>query len=106
MVFVNARVNISAGLAKVADRIVEGIGRMNDGSLAIDTAAPSGSNYSRGFRLNSSGAIFGTTATAGTDQWIEGLRVSSLGQLVYEVAASTSFVNGNPLTANGRFAVN
>lgn len=105
MKFTSGRVDTTIGAGTAADFINEGIGFMNNGDLAIDTDAPSGSNFKGGIRLNSTGAVYGTTSTAGTDVYVEGLRVSSSGQLVYESAAATSYFNGNPYTSNGRFAV-
>lgn len=100
------RVETTIGAATAADFINEGVGFMNNGDLAIDTDAPTGNNWKGGVRINSSGAIYGTTATAGSDVWVEGIRVSADGQLIYEAANPTSFNNGNPVTANGLFAVN
>lgn len=39
------------------------------------------------------------------DIFIAGLRVTVNGQLVYEDAVAVAASNGNPLTANGRFAI-
>lgn len=103
-VFSSGRVDITAGAAQAPDFISAGVGRMNDGSLAVDTNAPSGSAYINGVRLSAAGAVYGTTSTAGSDVWVSGMRVSAAGQLVYEAAAVTAFQNGNPQTANGRFA--
>lgn len=97
-------VNRSAG--NTSDFVNEGFGFKSNGALAMDTAAVSGTNWCGGFRINNTACIFVTTATAGTDVWKSGLRISKDGQLVIEVAVGTSFVNGNPLTANGVFAVN
>jgi len=102
----NGRVEATVGAATEPDFFNEGVGFMSNGDLAIDTDAPAGSNYRAGIRQNAAGAFYGTTSTAGTDLWIGGLRVSVDGQLVYEAANGTQYVNGNPLTANGRFAVN
>jgi len=96
---------VTVGLNQVADRINEGLGLMNNGSLAIDTAAPSGSLYDRGMRQNSSGALFGTTTVSGSDIFIEGVRFTSGGVLVYQLATPDTFVNGNPIKTNGALAV-
>ena len=103
----SARVPITSGAAQVADRVVQGIGRMNNDNLAIDTnavpATPAG--YSNGFAVNASGAVYVTTALTGTDVWEAGLRRAIDGALVVEEAATTQYDNGNPLTANGVLAV-
>lgn len=105
MLFVGTQVDVTIGAAQAPNFINEGIGFMNDGSLAIDSDAPAGEFYKAGLRLNAAGAIYGTTVAAAGDVWNEGVRMSSLGQLVYEVAAAVAFNNGNPLTAAGLFAV-
>lgn len=100
------RVAATIGAATAANFMNQGNGFMTGGNLAIDTDAPAGQNFRNGIRLNSSGAIYGTTATAGTDVWVQGVRVSAQGQLVYEAANAASFQNGNPQSAAGLFAVN
>ena len=77
---------------------------MNDGSLAVDTDVPAGTLFRAGIRQSAAGAFYGTTTAAGTDNWVGGLRVSNLGQLVFEAAAAVSFQNGDPATSNGRLA--
>lgn len=103
-VFNSGRVDITAGASQDPDFFNQGVGFMNDGSLAVDTDAPAGSLFRGGVRQSSSGAFYGTTSVAGSDIWVQGIRVSALGQLVYEAAAAVAFQNGNPQTSNGRFA--
>lgn len=103
-VFSSGRVDITASAGNVPSFLNQGVGFEADGSLCVDTDAPSGDNYKAGIRLSSAGAVYGTTSTAGSDVWVEGIRVSALGQLIYEAAAATAFQNGNPQTSNGRFA--
>lgn len=79
---------------------------MTGGNLAIDTNAPAGATYEKGFRISAAGALYGTTVQAGTDSWVEGIRVSAIGQIVYESANAAGFASGNPVTAAGNFAVN
>lgn len=102
----NGRVESTIGAGTAPDFFNQGIGFMTNGELAIDTNAPAGSVYRNGIRQSAAGALYGTTSTAGSDVWIGGLRVSVDGQLVYEAANAASYVNGNPLTSNGVFAVN
>ncbi len=82
-----------------------GFGKGASDVLLVDTAAPSGALWIDGFRVNATGCIFGTTSTASDDIWVAGLRCSKEGAVVYEVAAVTQWVNGNPITANGRLSV-
>ncbi len=102
----NGRIEATIGAATNPSFFNEGVGFMANGELAIDTDAPAGDIYRAGIRQSALGAFYGTTSTAGTDIWIGGLRVSVSGQLVYEVANGVDYVNGNPLTSNGRLAVN
>lgn len=99
------RISVTAGAATAPALINQGYGFMANGSLAIDTDAAAGANYGAGFRLSAAGAIYGTTSTAGTDTVNQGLLMSITGQVIYESAAATLVVNGNPITANGRLAV-
>jgi len=73
--------------------------------LCMDSDAPTQAFFNSGFRVNSNGCIHVVAATDPTDVWIQGLRCSSLGQLVIEDAVGVSFVNGNPLTSNSVFAI-
>jgi leucyl aminopeptidase (aminopeptidase T) len=105
MPFSSSRVDITAGAAQAPDFFNQGFGFMNDGTLAVDTNVPAGSNFTKGIRQSAAGAVYGTTTAAGTDLWLEGIRITTLGQIVYESAAATGFASGNPITSNGRFAV-
>jgi hypothetical protein len=99
------RVVVTIGLGVVPDFIDQGFGFKNDGSVCIETGAPGVVSPDGGLALAPNGAIYGTTAQAGTDVWLAGVRVSSVGLLVYEQAVPASFDNGNPKTAAGNFAV-
>lgn len=101
-----SRVAATIGAGTTPNFFSQGVGFMTGGNLAIDTSAPAGSSYRGGIRMSSAGAVYGTTSVSGTDIWFGGLRISALGQLVYEAAAATNYANGNPITANGRLAVN
>lgn len=100
------RVNATIGAATTADFINEGMGFKTGGNLAIDTNVPATGVYDGGIAQNGSGAVHGTTVQAATDVWVQGVRVSALGQLVYESADAATFSSGNPITAAGNFAVN
>jgi hypothetical protein len=104
----SGRVLVTAAPGQASNFFNQGYGFLSTGRLAIDTTAPTGSNYVAGVRRNAAGSIYGTTAldSAGPDIYLGGVRVSTLGQLVYADAASTQFSNGNPITATGAFAVN
>lgn len=101
-----ARVAATIGAATAPNFQNQGFGFMTGGNLAIDTNAPAGGIFYKGFALSVAGALYGTTVQAGTDAWIEGIRVSSIGQIVYQSADAVNFASGNPVTATGSFAVN
>lgn len=109
------------GMTIVADRVLvtvagdivpayfkDGFGFTSGGRLCIDSAAPAGSNYQSGIRRSANGAIYGVTSgDLQTDIWLAGLRFVLLdGRLVYADAASSGYVNGNPITSDFRLAVN
>lgn len=74
--------------------------------LAIDTDTPAGSVWYKGFRMNpTTGAVYGTTTTADSDIYIEGIRATVDGQLVYADDIAASFNSGNPLATGGALAV-
>jgi hypothetical protein len=98
------RVLITAGAGQVPDFINQGVGFMNNGSLAIDTNAVAGSAFKDGFAQNTSGAFYGTTTTSATDVYEGGARRSLAGAVVYIVGAATQYGNGNPQDANGALA--
>lgn len=104
MTITNGQVSVTAGAATEPDFFNQGVGFMSDGSLAINTDPPSGDIYRNGIRQSTAGAFYGTTSEDPSDEFVGGLRISAAGQLVYEAAAAASYINGNPLTANGRFA--
>lgn len=100
------RVAATIGAGTSADFLNQGFGFKTGGNLALDTNAPSGTVGNSGLAQNASGAIFATTTPLGTDGYIEGVRVSALGQLVIESADAATFSSGNPITAAGNFSVN
>ncbi len=61
--------------------------------------------FIKGIGCRNTGAVCGTTTTAGTDVFIEGVRVSAAGKLVYANAAPANTTSGNPVTATGALAV-
>lgn len=103
--FADGRANTTTGAALVADFVNEGVGFMNDGSVAFDSDPPVGDHWKEGTRLNDSGAIYITGVTDPSDVYLSGLRHTTIGQLIIEAGvAPTDFVNGNPITPAGLFA--
>lgn len=96
----SGRIVTTSGAAQVADFINQGIGFMNDGSVAVDTNAPAATpTFINGIAVNGSGALHGKTGSLGTDVFLEGVRVSILGQVVYGTTVAVAFNNGNGTVA-------
>lgn len=100
------RLFATIGAATLPDFFNEGIGYMNNGSVAMDSNVPVSTRFAGGFGYNLAGALFVTTVPSGTDVWVSGLRVSTLGQIIVESADAVSFSNGNGITAAGNLSVN
>ena len=106
LVFTGGRVFIEAGAGQVPDFISGGFGFMDSANaLAVDTDAPAGSVYVKGFRMSPNGAVYGTTTPDDADVYHEGIRRSTAGQIVYEAAAASTYSSRNPVTSNGRFGI-
>lgn len=108
MVFgAGGRIAATIGLDTVADFISQGFGFNNNGNLSLDTDVPNPVSFTKGIAQNASGAAYAIIATQlATDTFVEGIRVSALGQIVIESADAAGFASGNPITAAGNFAVN
>jgi len=100
------RIAATIGAGTVPNFISGGVGFMTGGNLAIDTNAPAGNNFDSGILQSAAGAFYGKTGQLATDVFVQGVRVSALGQIVYESADATSFTSGNGVTAAGNFSVN
>jgi hypothetical protein len=83
---------------------VGGIGFIG-ANMIIDTNAVSGTYTDHGIAQSIAGAIYGTTTTAGSDVFKDGLRLTLSGQLVYAQANPAQVINGNPLDANGALCI-
>jgi hypothetical protein len=103
-----SRIAATIGLGTAAAQILQGFGFMANGNLALDTTVvPVPISFTKGIAQNASGAAFAIIATQqATDTFIEGIRVSALGQIVIESADAAGFASGNPITAAGNFSVN
>jgi hypothetical protein len=104
VIFVTDAVDITTGPGITPDFINQGFGFMNSGALAVDVSAPSGNFFVKGFRMNASGAVFGVLAPATVAAYIEGIPITSEGQLIFDVAATVTFSSRNPITAAGNFS--
>jgi hypothetical protein len=100
------QVAVNRALGNTSDIIYGGFGFKNTAQrlLCMDENAPSGNFWVNGFRVSSTGCIFIVVGTDPSDVWHSGLRRTTQGQLVIEEGVGVSFVNGNPLTANGVLA--
>lgn len=100
----SGRVSITAGAAQAPNVLNQGVGFMNNGSLAIDTNAVAGTSINNGFASNASGALYGTTTPSASDVYEAGVRRTTAGAVVYVVGAGTGVSCGNPQDANGALA--
>lgn len=99
------QIQTTQGAGQAADFISGGVGFMNNGRLALDSAAPAANaNFDQGIAQNASGAYHFTTTPSASDTWIAGVRVSALGQLVIQTAAVVDYSNGQGITTPGRLA--
>lgn len=102
VVITSARVTAEDG--GVITHINGGFAFTANSEIVLDTVnAPQ--VFIKGIGCRNTGAVCATTTTAGTDVFIEGVRVSAAGKLVIEDAASTHTTSGNPCTATGALAV-
>lgn len=90
--------------AGAVDHVVAGFAYTASNELVTDTANDP-QNWIKGIGVRNTGAVCTTTSTAGTDTYIEGVRVSAAGKLVVESAAPANFASGNPVTATGALAI-
>lgn len=101
------RIAATISIGQAANFISQGFGFMNNGNLALDTTVvPAPVSFTKGIAQNATGAAFAVVGQLATDVFVEGIRVSVLGQIVIESADAATFANGNPVTAAGNFAVN
>lgn len=96
------RLNATLTLAPAAPTTVLGGAGFTAGNVILDsTAVPAGAPVLAGIARRADGAIYGTTSTAGTDTFPNGVRVSASGQLVVVQADPANIQNGNPYNASG-----
>lgn len=102
----SGRLDVTISAGPTADHHTSGgFGLAADGTVAMDSDAPTGDLRLKGFRVNATGCLFQTTATDAGDVWLAGIRCSVDGAVVTEAAAAAGAVNGDPFTANGLLAV-
>ena len=81
-----------------------GFGYDAGGQLVLNTAdAPQA--FVKGIGVRTDGAVCATTSTDNSDTYIEGVRVTAAGKLVYEDAAVQHFTSGNGCRSTGALAV-
>jgi len=102
VVFTSDRV--TAEVAGVITHIHGGFAFTALSEIVLDTANDP-QVFIKGLGCRNTGAVCATTTTAGTDVFIEGVRVTAAGKLVIEDAAADHTTPGNPCTATGALAV-
>lgn len=103
----SGQIRITSSIGQQADFISQGIGMMNDGTLALDTTAvPAPTSFYKGIAQNNSGACFVSVGgNSPTDVFVEGIEVTNLGQILSGIGLPVvGFTSGNPLTPLGKFA--
>lgn len=103
MTISNGRVLATIAPGIVPDFFNNGVGFMNNGSLAFDDDAPVGDNYFAGYRRNASGAFYGVDFLIDNfvGNYIQGIPLSATGQIIFNLAADADvYVNGNPVRNN------
>lgn len=101
-------INSDRVLATIATDIVpdffnNGVGFMNNGSIAVDDAVPAGDFYFAGYRRNASGAFYGVDFLIDNAPacYQQGIPLSVTGQIIYNLlVAHDVYVNGNPVRNN------
>lgn len=87
------------------DLIKDGIGLMDDGSLAVDTNTPAGEIYVKGFRISPLGAVYGEQDGTVVNV-LQGVGATSAGAIAYVLDDSPdAFANGNPVLHTGELTV-
>jgi len=104
MLISGGNVSVTAAAGQTPDFFNQGVGFMNNGSLAIDTNAVAGIQTTNGFAQSPAGAFYGTTAVTATDDYQAGFRRTATGAVVYTLGAATRQANGTPQDANGALA--
>jgi hypothetical protein len=103
MTIMDNRVVASVAPGIVPDFFNNGVGFMNDGSIAIDDAAPAGDHYFAGYRRSAAGALHGVDFLLDNSPvaYIQGLPVAVGGVLIFNLlVAHDVYVNGNPVRNN------
>lgn len=100
------RLFATIGIGVVPDFVNQGVGYKANGSVCLDTAAPSAGLFANGYTSNVAGSLYATTAQNASDVYVNGLRTSALGQICIESADAVTFSNGNGITAAGNLSVN
>ncbi len=95
------RVRIADGGA--IDHRVAGFAFTSSDQLVTDSSNDPQS-FIKGIGIRDTGAVCTTTSTAGTDVWIEGVRVTAAGKLVIADAAPQTYTSGNPIRTTGALA--
>lgn len=96
---------LSAGPAAPA-LVLGGVGFDSSGNVVMDSnAVAAGSPVIGGIARRADGALYGTTSTAGSDTFLNSVRISASGQLVVVQANPAVVENGNPFNASGALCI-
>lgn len=92
-----------AALGGTVTAIAGGFGYNSSGRLVFNTDdAPQ--SFIKGIGVRTDGAVCATTSTDDSDTYIEGVRVTAAGKLVYAEGAVQHFTSGNGCRTTGALA--
>lgn len=103
MTITSDRVLVTIATGIVPDFFNNGVGFMNNGSIAIDDDTPAGSDYFAGIRRNSSGAFYGVDFLVDNSplSYVQGIPLALGGRIIFNLlVAHDVYVNGNPVRNN------
>lgn len=109
MTIVNGRIRATIANGILPDFFNNGVGFMNNGSIAIDDGAPAaGTEYFAGFRRSPAGAFYGVDFLVDNLPfgYIQGIPFASDGRLIFNLLVDADvYVNGNPVRNNSNAGV-
>lgn len=103
MTIVGDKVFVTIASGIVPDFFNNGVGFMNNGSIAIDDAVPVGSHYFAGYRRNAAGALHGIDFIVDNTPvaYIQGIPINFEYRIIFNLLVTSDvYVNGNPVRNN------
>lgn len=101
----SGRIIIELGLDAIPAFYNQGVGFQADGSLLLDLEVPTGDHYRAGIRQSPRGVFYTTIIPSAEDTYIQGIRISPLGQIVHGLLDPLFYFNGNPFAVDNLLSV-